>query len=98
MAWNYAELSKMAKENGGPEKLVEILINSGKKQMVPWLGAAVAGGVALTVATQQVIKYFSEKKAQSDIAVEEAKQELIQGIKNYDAIQGNKDDNNFVNK
>ncbi len=31
MAWGYAELSKMAKANGGPEKLVDLLINSGKR-------------------------------------------------------------------
>lgn len=42
MAWDYAELSKMAKANGGPEKLMDVLINSGKKEMFPWLGVAVA--------------------------------------------------------
>lgn len=88
MAWNYAELSKMAKENGGPEKFVEILINSGKKQMIPWLGVALAGGMASTLGIQKVVKYFSQKKAMSDEAVEIAKQELIQGIKDYEADQG----------
>ena len=33
MAWDYAELSKMAKANGGPEKLVDLLINSGKRKI-----------------------------------------------------------------
>ena len=88
MAWNYAELSKLAKENGGPEKLMEILINSGKKQMIPWLGVAFTGGVASTLGIQKVVKYFSEKKAMSDEAVEIAKQELIQGIKDYEAAKG----------
>lgn len=87
MPWNYAELSKMAKENGGPEKFVEILINSGKKQMIPWLGVAMAVGVASTLGIQKVVKYFSKKKAMSDEAVEAVKQELIQGIKEYDAAQ-----------
>ena len=32
MAWDYAELSKMAKENGVPEKFVDLLINSGKRK------------------------------------------------------------------
>lgn len=38
MSWNYAELSAEAKKCGGPEKYVEKLINSGKMDMVPWIG------------------------------------------------------------
>lgn len=83
MSWNYAELSKLAKENGGPEEFVEILISSGKKQMIPWLGVALAVGVASTLGIQKIVKYFSQKKAMSD----EAKQELIQGIKDYDSAK-----------
>lgn len=82
--WNYAELSKLASECGGPEKLVEVLVNSGKKQMMPWVGVAIAGGALLTVGVQKVINYFADKKI-SDEEVELAKQELIQGIKEYDA-------------
>lgn len=85
MAWDYAELSKMAKANGGPEKLIDLFINSGKRKMFPWLGAAVAVGVATTVLVQKVYKYLYDKKADSNTEMELAKQELIQGIKNYDA-------------
>ena len=85
MVWDYAELSKMAKANGGPEKLVDLLINSGKRKMFPWLGAAVAVGVATTVLVQKAYKYLSDKKAESNAEMELAKQELIQGIKDYDA-------------
>lgn len=49
MVWDYAELSKMAKENGGPEKFVDFHINSGKRKMFPWIGAAAAAGAATTV-------------------------------------------------
>ena len=77
----------MAKENGGPEKFVEILINSSKKQMIPWLGVALAVGMASTLGIQKVVNIFLERKAMSDEAVEAAKQELIQGIKDYDAYQ-----------
>lgn len=84
MSWNYAELSKAAKENGGQEKLVEILIDSGKKSMVPWLGVALAGGVGLTMGIQKIVQYLKEKSLQSKSAVEAAKAELIKGINDYD--------------
>lgn len=93
MKWNYAELSKLAKENGGPEKLVELLIESGKKSVYPWIGVAFAGGVALTVVAQDAIKYLKEKRQTSPLAVEEAKQELIQGIKEYDASHQEEEEN-----
>lgn len=84
MAWNYAVLSKLAKANGGPEKLVDLLINSGKRKMFPWIWVALTVGVLGTIAVQKVYRYLSGKKAESAIKVELAKQELIQGIKDYD--------------
>lgn len=83
MAWDYAELSKMAKANGGPEKLVDLLINSGKRKMFPWIGVAALFGIATTVVVQKAYKYLS--KAESNTEIELAKQKLIQGIKDYDA-------------
>jgi hypothetical protein len=87
MAWNYAELSKMAKDSGGPEKLVELLVKSGEKKMLPWVGAAFAGGITLTVGVQKTMDYLVQKKAISTAEVESAKKELIQGIKKYDATK-----------
>lgn len=78
--WNYAKLSHMAKETGGPEKLVEVLVNSGKLKMVPWLGVAFAGGIVFTKGAE----YLAKKKQEHDDKVEAAKQELIQGIKDYE--------------
>lgn len=83
MVWDYAESSKMAKANDGPEKLVELLIISGKRKMFPWLRVAVAVGVGTTVVVQKAYKYLSAKKAESIKEMELAKQELIQGIKDY---------------
>ncbi len=74
MAWDYAELSKLAKENGGPEKLVEILIKSGEKRVLPWVGVALAGGVVLTIGVQKIVNYFSQKNFKSNAEVESAKQ------------------------
>jgi len=87
MAWNYAELSRLAKDSGGPEKLLELLVKSGEKKILPWVGVAFAGGIAITVGVQKVIKHFSNKKNISVTEVELAKKELIQGIKDYDAAQ-----------
>lgn len=85
MAWDYAALSKLAKKKGGPEKLVDFLITSGKAKMYPWLWIAGIVGVLGTLAVQKVYKYITGKKAISDVEVALAKQELIQGIKDYDA-------------
>jgi ribosomal protein S18 acetylase RimI-like enzyme len=79
MAWDYAELSKMAKANGGPEKLMDVLINSGKREMFPWLGVAVGDTATIT-------------------ELELAKKELIQGIKNYDAINAKEHSDIIVRK
>lgn len=85
MGWSYAELSKLAKVNGGPEKLVDLLVKSGEKKMHPWLGVAFAGGIVATLGVQELIEYFSNKKAISSAEVESAKKEIIQGIKDHDA-------------
>ena len=74
MAWNYSELSKMAKNSGGPEKLIDILVKSGEKKVLPWVGVAFAGGIALTVGVQKAISSFSKKKA---ISTAEVKAPLV---------------------
>lgn len=79
--WEYAELSHMAKLNGGPDKLVKKLINSGKLKMLPWVGVAFVGGIVV----DKGLDYLMEKKKQHDEEVEAAKQALIQGINEYDA-------------
>ena len=83
MSWDYAELSKIAKQNGGPSKLIHSLVECGKKQMIPVVGSALAGGVIVTLGIQKIIKYLAEKKERSTIELEEAKKELIAGIHNY---------------
>lgn len=87
MGWSYAELSKLAKANGGPEKLVELLIKSGEKKALPRIGVAFVGGIAVTIGVQEIIKYLSHQKDVSSPEVESVKKEIIQGIKDYDATQ-----------
>jgi hypothetical protein len=56
MEWNYAELSRMAKRGGGPEKFVNTLIKSGERRIIPWLGVAFVGGGITTISIQKVCK------------------------------------------
>lgn len=87
--WDYAELSKAAKAAGGPEKYVDMLEqasrNAGKMEMLPWVGVAAAGASLLTVAAIKIVDYFKSKKRQNQEEMEKAKQEIIEGIKAYDA-------------
>ena len=45
--WDYAELSKAAKESGGPEKYIEFLEESnrqkGREEMLPWMWITALG-------------------------------------------------------
>ena len=88
--WDYSELSKAAKAAGGPEKLMEKLVSeskaAGRAEMLPVVGAA----VLLTAATVKVVDYFKEKRQRNETELEQAKQELIDGIKRYD--EEHKDD------
>jgi len=84
MEWNYAELSRMAKRGGGPEKFVNTLIKSGERRIIPWLGVAFVGGGITTISIQKVCKYYSNKRSNFITKVESAKEEIIRGIKKYD--------------
>ena len=94
--WDYAELSKAAKMAGGPEKYVEMLEtasrDSGKMEMLPWIGLAAVGASLLTVATMKVIDYYKSKNSKNKKAIEVSKQEIIEGIKEYDAEHENADE------
>ena len=87
--WDYAELSKAAKAAGGPEKYVEMLElgskDAGKMKILPWLGAAAVVASLLTAATIKVVDYFRVKKKKNQAEIEIAKEEIINGIKEYDA-------------
>lgn len=55
--------------------------------MLPWIGVAAVGASLLTAATIKVVDYFKSKRAQNQEAIEIAKQEIVEGIKAYDAEQ-----------
>ena len=98
--WDYAELSKAAKVAGGPEKYVEMLErasrDAGKMEMLPWVGVAAVGASLLTVAAVKVVDFFKSKKRQNQEDIEAAKQEIIAGIKAYDAEHESIEENSGV--
>ena len=89
MAWDYAKLSRAAKEAGGPEKLMDLLFESGKdtghKEMLPIVGIALIVGALGYAGISKLVNFFKKKREISPEAVEAAKAELIKGIKEYDA-------------
>lgn len=93
--WNYAWLSELAKKNGGPEKLVEKLVSSGKYKMLPLVGIALLVGSLATIGIQELISFLKKKKEMSDEEFEQAKRELIQGIKDYDESHNNLDEDEY---
>lgn len=98
--WDYAGLSKAAKAAGGPEKYVEMLDrasrDASKMEMLPWVGVAAVGASLLTVAAVKVMDYIKLKKRHNQGDIETAKQEIIAGIKAYDAEHESIEDNPSV--
>ncbi len=96
--WDYAELSKVAKAAGGPEKYVDMLEkvskDAGKIEMAPWIGVAAIGASLLTAATIKVVDYFKSKKKNNEAEIEKAKEEIIKGIKEYDATHPDEEGGN----
>ena len=89
MTWDYAELSKAAKAFGGPEKLVEHIVDvskrAGRFEMIPAVGGALVVGSAVGFAVTKIITYFQAKKNATYAELEDTKAEIIDGIKAYDA-------------
>jgi len=83
--WDYAELSKAAKAAGGPEKYVELIEKASKMEMAPLIGVVAIGASLLTATTIKVVDYFKYKKKNNAAEIKKAKEEIIKGIKEYDA-------------
>lgn len=61
------------------------VIDAGKMEMLPWVGVAAVGASLLTAGAIKVIDYFKTRKAINQQEIEMTKQEIIDGIKEYDA-------------
>ena len=97
--WDYAELSKAAKEAGGPEKDIEFLeeVNrqKGRSEMLPWVGVAALGASLLTVGTVKIVNVIKSRKQIKENEIAEVKLELVEKINEYDSKHiGEGDENN----
>ena len=62
--------------------------------MAPWIGVAAIGASLLTAATIKVVDYFKSKKKNNEAEIEKAKEEIIKGIKEYDATHPDEEGGN----
>ena len=94
MSWDYAELAKAAKSAGGPEKLLDLIKESGKylgriegrASMVPWIVGAILVTAGITYGATKLIDLHRAKMAAVQLATEEAKKELICKLIEHDAM------------
>jgi adenylate kinase len=62
--------------------------------MEPLIGVAAIGASLLTAATIKVVDYFKSKKKNNTADIEKAKEEIINGIKEYDAAHPDEEGGN----
>lgn len=71
--WPYADLSALAKSNGGPEKFVDKVFENGRKfgrkEMYPVIGGGFLCGSLITLAVQKGIQLYKDSR---EYAVKEA--------------------------
>lgn len=83
--WDYAELSKLAKLNGGPEAYLEKLNKYGIQKGILMMVPICIGSCILThLKGDQIVQYFKEKlKLVSRKEALEAKEELLENMDLY---------------
>lgn len=62
--------------------------------MFPWLGSAAVGASLLTAATIKVVDYLKSQKKKNEGEITKVKQEIINGIKEYDAMHPDEEGGN----
>lgn len=84
--WNYAELSKAAKEAGGPEAYIDFLekVNrqKGRSEMLPWI---VVSALGASLVTAKIVNVIKSRKQLKENEIEAVKSELIEKINEYDS-------------
>ena len=99
--WNYSDLSRLAKMNGGPEMLISKIkagsfqsgLVAGRKESRPWvvISVLIAGGVLVYEEGSKLVKVV-KSKISNNVVVEEAaaaEEILIKEIKEADTDNEN---------
>ena len=78
--WNYSDLTKLAKQHGGPEMLLHKIkygsyqkgIEAGKKESLPWIitSALIAGGVIAYEEGPKIIRAVKNKFIRNNAIME----------------------------
>lgn len=88
MSWDYAELSKLAKKNGGPEGLLKIVKaaarRTGRNEMKPFIVIAFAAGALACAGIQKVAGIIGDRQKRAEEEAAAAEVKLIAGIRDYD--------------
>lgn len=106
-SWDYADLSKDAKAAGGPQAYTDTIYEAGRqeghKDMVPLAGLCLVIGAGVASFAPKIVAGFKHCKAWlserfghdkiTDAELENAKQQLIQGIEDYDAANSIQEEN-----
>jgi len=101
--WNYSDLSKLAKMNGGPEMLIRKIkagsfqngLAVGRKESIPWIiiSTLIAGGVLAYEEGPKIVKVV-KSRINKKTAVEEAaaaEEILLKEIREADVADDNDD-------
>jgi hypothetical protein len=102
--WNYSDLSRLAKMNGGPEMLISKIkagsfqsgLAAGRKESLPWIviSALIAGGVLVYEEGPKLVKAVKNKISNKAVVeeAEAAEEILIKEIKEAEeADEGSND-------
>lgn len=96
--WPYAQLTSQAKQMGGPERMVEIIKSAsraeGRRDMVPWVGAAAVGGFCLKLVYDKVRNYLEARKEIHRKNARQAEKMLVQTMREEGANENNPAANN----
>ncbi|MDO4648751.1 MAG: hypothetical protein Q4B26_08880 [Eubacteriales bacterium] len=94
-AWDYSELSKLAKEAGGPEQLLSTIEENaradGRSEMLPVILIVGAGCTAIGYGINKAKNYFANKRQMRKHKIENAKEELIKGMTEVDINEGDEE-------
>lgn len=83
--WPYAELTSMAKQMGGPQKMIEIITSNarteGRMDMIPWMGVAALIGAGAKWGYDKVREYIDNRMQNKEEAerAQEALTKIAEG-------------------